>query len=96
MAYKRKQIGSVLVTKDEKLKYKDEKGNPIKEFYIKVTEDCSFKKGDFINLEDKKVKLASLEMYKNSMSSEGYEKALERIEKMPDFVKFELIQVSKD
>ena len=27
MAYTRKQIGSVLVTKDEKLKYKDEKGN---------------------------------------------------------------------
>lgn len=95
MAYSRKQIGSVLVTKDEKLKYKDEKGNPIKEFYIKITEDVSFKKGDFINLENKKVKLASLEAYKGSMSAEAYDKALERIEKMPDFVQFELVQVTK-
>jgi LmbE family N-acetylglucosaminyl deacetylase len=108
MAYTRKQIGSVLATKEEKLKYnaldkdgniqKDKDGNTVKlkEYYIKITEDVTFKKGDFINLENKKVKLASLDAYKGSMSSESYEKALERIQNMPDFVQFELVKVSRD
>lgn len=92
----RKQIGSVQKTKDEKLRFKDEKGKPIKEYYIKITEDVNLKKGDYINLENKQVKLASLEANKEKMSEESYEKALERINGMPDFVQFELIRVTQD
>ena len=92
----RRQIGSVQKTKEEKLRFTDENGKKIPEFYIKITEDVTLKKGDFINLENKKIKLASLEANKSKMSDEGYEAALERIEKMPDFVTFELIRVTKD
>lgn len=92
----RRQIGSVQKTKEEKLRFTDENGKKIPEFYIKITEDVTLKKGDFINLENKKIKLASLEANKSKMSDEGYEAALERIEKMPDFVAFELVRVTKD
>jgi len=56
----------------------------------------NLKKGDFINLENKALKLASLEANKNKMSEEVYNSAMERIEKMPDFVQFELIRVTRD
>ena len=92
----RRQIGSVQKTKDEKLRFKDSNGKPIKEFYIKITEDVTLKKGDFINLENKQVKLASLEANRDKMSADSYDKALERIENMPDFVQFELIRVTRD
>ncbi len=92
----RRQIGSVQKTKEDKLRYKDAKGNPIKEFYIKITEDVTLRAGDFLNMENKQVKLASLEANRDKMSGEVYSKALERIEKMPDFVQFELIRVTKD
>lgn len=92
----RRQIGSIQKTKEEKLRFTDENGTKIPEFYIKITEDVTLKKGDFINLENKKIKLASLEANKSKMSEEGYEAALERIENIPDFVAFELIRVTKD
>lgn len=92
----RKQIGSVQKTKDEKLRFKDESGKAIKEFYIKFTEDVTFKAGDYLNMENKQIKLASLKANRDKMSGEVYEKALERIEKMPDFVQFELIRVTKE
>lgn len=92
----RRQVGSVMKQRDEKLRFTDEAGKKIPEFYIKITEDINLKKGDFLNLENKKVKLASLEANRDKMSTEVYEAALERIEKMPDFVQFELIRVTKD
>lgn len=92
----RRQIGSVMKKSEEKLKHKDENGNLVKEFYIKITEDVTLRKGDFINLENKAIKIASLTSNKSKMSEEMYESARERIEKMPDFVTFELIRVTKD
>lgn len=92
----RKNIGSVLKTKDEYLRYKDEKGNLIKEFYISINEDVNLKKGDKIYLENKTYKLASLEANREKMSAEVYEKALERIQNMKEFVAFDLVRVTKD
>lgn len=92
----RRQVGSIQKTKEDKLRYKDEQGKTIKEFYIKITEDVTLKAGDYLNMENKQIKLASLNANRDKMSGEVYNKALERIEKMPDFVQFELIRVTKD
>jgi len=92
----RKNIGSVLKTQDERLRYTDEKGNKIKEFYIKINEDIVLKKGDIINLENKALKLASLEANKAKLTEDIYEKALERINNMKDFVAFDLVKVTRD
>lgn len=92
----RRQVGSVMKKSEDKLKYTGTNGKPLPEFYIKITEDVNLKKGDFINLENKALKLASLEANKGKMSEEVYNSAMERIEKMPDFVSFELIRVTKD
>ena len=92
----RRQVGSVMKKSEDKLKHIGPNGKPLPEFYIKITEDVNLKKGDFINLENKALKLASLEANKNKMSEEVYNSAMERIEKMPDFVTFELIRVTRD
>jgi len=92
----RKYIAEVHKQKLDKCRFKDKDGEVIKEFYIKVKQDCSFKAGEFINLENKAVKLASLDFYKDKMSEENYEKALERINKMADFVQFDVVQNTKD
>lgn len=92
----RRQIGSVLKTKEEYLRHIGSDGKKVKEFYIKITEDISLKAGDCLNLENKQVKLLSLESARDKMSAETYEKSLERINKMPDFVSFEVIRVTKD
>ncbi len=87
MAYKRKQIGSVLKSKD--VSQPD---------YIKITEDIVLKKGDILNLESKKSKLASLDknIENGKLSGDLADKIREGIEKMPDFVRFEIVKVTKD
>lgn len=87
MAYKRKQIGSVLKSKD--VSQPD---------YIKITEDIVLKKGDILNLESKKSKLASLDknIENGKLSGDLADKIREVIEKMPDFVRFEIVKVTKD
>ena len=92
----RRQVGSVMKKSEDKLKFVGPNGKPLPEFYIKITEDVNLKKGDFVNLENKALKLASLEANKDRMSAETYESALERINKMPDFVQFELIRNTRD
>jgi hypothetical protein len=79
MAKKRFDVGSVR---------KSEKG----QFYIKFNNDVTFKKGDSITLYSKQDHLKGLEENKEKMSEESYQKALERIEKIPEWVKFELIK----
>ncbi len=91
MAWTRRQIGSVVKKSEEKQKYAG-----VKEFSIKITEDITLKAGEYLNLENKAFKLASLEANKGKMSEEVYEKALERINKMPDFVFFEIIKVKNE
>lgn len=92
----RRQVGSVMKKSEDKLKFVGTNGKPLPEFYIKITEDVTLKKGDYVNLENKALKLASLEANRDKMSEETYNNALEKINKMPDFVQFELIRNTKD
>lgn len=87
MAYRRKQIGAVLKSKD-----------PTQPDYIKINEDVVLKKGDILNLESKKSKLASLEknIENGKLSGDLADKIREGIEKMPDFIRFEIVKVTKD
>jgi uncharacterized Zn finger protein len=87
VAYKRLKVGSVLKSKDAS-----------QPDYIKVDADVSLKKGDILNLESKKSKLASLEknIENGKLSGDLADKIREGIEKMPDFVRFEIIKVTKD
>ena len=87
MAYKRTKIGSVLKSKTD--------GDPD---YIKLDVDITLKKGDTLSLESKKSKLASLEkaVENGKLSGELETKIREGIEKMPTFVRFEIVRVTKD
>lgn len=91
MAWTRRQIGKVVKKSEDKQKYAG-----VKEFSIKIDEDITLKAGEYLNLENKAFKLASLEANKGKMSEEVYTKAHERIEKMPDFVFFEIIKVKNE
>ena len=88
--WSRRQIGSVVKKQEDKQKYPD-----VKEFSIKITEDITLRAGEYLNLENKAFKLRSLQDAKDKMSEEAFEKAMERVEKMPDFVFFEIVKVSK-
>lgn len=87
MAYRRKEIGAVLKSKDA-----------TQPDYIKINEDVVLKKGDILNLESKKSKLASLEknVENGKLSGDLADKIREGIEKMPDFIRFSIVKVTKD
>jgi hypothetical protein len=87
MAYKRLKIGSILKSREE--------GKPD---YIKIDTDIVLKKGDSLSLESKKSKLASLEknIENGKLSGDLADKIREGIEKMPEFVRFEIVKVTKD
>lgn len=82
MAKKRKVIGSVCKAK--------EAGEMD---YIKIRDDVMFKKGASIRLESKKSQLENLEKSVNAgkLSGEIVESIRERINKTPDWVRFELV-----
>lgn len=84
--YSRNQVGSVLKAKDGGADY------------IKIGKnDVVLKAGSTLRLESQKSQLASLEAaYKaEKLSKEIYEQAKARIEKMPTFVRFEIIQLTE-
>lgn len=87
MAYKRQKVGSVLKSKDT-----------TQPDYIKIDTDVVLKKGDTLSLESKKSKLASLDknVENGKLSGELADKIREDIEKIPDFVRFEIIKVTRD
>lgn len=89
--WSRRQIGSVVKKSEDKQRF-----SGVKEFSVKITEDITLKAGEYLNLENKAFKLASLEAGREKMSSENYEKALERINKMPDYVFFEIVKITKE
>jgi hypothetical protein len=96
MAWNRTQIGKIVKKSEDKQRYKD-----VKEFSFKVdlppgTDSITLKNGQYLNLENKAYKLASLEANREKMSPENYEKAVERINKMPDYVFFEVLKLEKD
>lgn len=91
MAWDRQQIGKIVKKSDDKLRYPG-----VKEFSLKIDQDITLKAGTYLNLENKAYKIASLEANRDKMNPENYEKALERINKMPDFVFFEVIKLTKE
>lgn len=79
---KRTVVGSVCKSKDA--------GKPD---YIKVRDDVVLKKGQVLRLESKKFQLDSLQgaVTSGKVSGDLSEKIKERIEKIPDWVRFEII-----
>lgn len=80
MAKKRITLGSIVKGKD---------GKPP---YIKVNKDAVLKSGQYLNLENKQYQLDSLSkaVAEGKVKEETAEQVKERIEKMPDFVLFEV------
>jgi len=89
--WNRQQIGKI--TKKDKEKQRFEK---VPEFTLKIDQDVTLKAGSYLNLENKAFKLASLEANREKMSAETYEKALERINKTPEWIFFEVISLTKE
>lgn len=81
---KRSVVGSVCKSKDA--------GKPD---YIKVRDDMTLRKGQILRLESKKYQLESLQgaVAAGKLSNELGEKIRERIEKIPDWVRFEIVAV---
>lgn len=81
MAYK--TIGSVLKSK-----------NPGETDYIKITEDVTLRKGEFLSLSNTASKIAFIEkgVQEGKISPEEAEKRIAQAEKTPAFVRFEITQ----
>lgn len=79
-----KNIGSVV------------KGRDGKPDYIKISQDVTLKQGQFLNLESPQAKKASIEkaLADGKMSEESAQKALAVVEKIPAFVRFNVVLVS--
>jgi len=85
---KYRTIGSVVKSKD--------KSSPD---YIKIgRDDVVLKAGSTLQLQSKASQLASLEkaIEAGKISGESAEKARARLEKIPDFVRFEVVQVTEE
>jgi hypothetical protein len=89
-SWNRQQIGKIVKKSEDRQRFPE-----VKEFSLKIEQDITLKAGSYLNLENKAFKLASLEANRDKMSEENYEKAVERINKMPDFVFFEVIKLDK-
>lgn len=84
MAKRRKVIGSVVKGKTE---------NGVKKpDYIKISQDVTLKAGSFVNLESKESQLESLAKAEaeGKISAENAAKVRSAVEKIPDFVRFNL------
>ena len=85
--YKRIEIGAVMKS--------SEKGKPD---YIKISNDVELKKGDYLNLESKQSKIDGINaaVENGKMSAETAEKLLEYANKIPDFVRFQIVKLNKE
>lgn len=83
----RKVLGSVVKSK--------EAGKPD---YIKINTDAVLKKGQTFSLESKTQQLKSLEaaVAAGKLTPDVGEEIKERLEKMPDFVRFEIVSYEKN
>jgi hypothetical protein len=81
---KRSVVGSVCKSK--------EAGRPD---YIKVRDELTLRKGQILRLESKKFQLESLDSAVSSgkLSSDLGDKIRDRIEKIPDWVRFEIVAI---
>lgn len=86
---KRNTIGSVCKGKT------DEETGVTKPDYIKIGQDVTLKKGDFVRLESKNDQIASINKAAESgkLDADFAQTLLERANKIPDFVRFELVQL---
>ena len=82
--WNRTVVGSVMTGKDGST-------------YIKIRDNIAFTKGQTLNLESKKMQLQSAEaaIASGKLNGEVAEKVIERINKIPDFVKFEIVKLEK-
>lgn len=99
----RQQIGQITKKSPDRERYPakyDANGKVtdpgVREFSLKIEKDITLKAGSYLNLENKAYKLVNLEEMRERMSPENYEKALERINKMPEFVFFDVISLKKE
>lgn len=85
--YRRTVVGSIVKNK--------EAGKPD---YMTVAQDYALKKGDYLNLESKKSQLEGIEqaVANGKMSADIAAQAKERINKIPDFVRFQVVHVQKN
>lgn len=85
----RKTIGSVLEGVS--------KFNGKKEFYVKINEDVVLRKGQSIQLRSKQDQIegAQAAMEAGKLSPEIVAKIIERLDKYPEYVKFDLILTDK-
>ncbi len=84
--WNRKVVGSVLKDKD-----------PSKPDYIKISDDIVLKKGQCLNLESKKSQLAGIDAAEaaGKLPKDVAAGIRENINKMPDFVRFNIVRVEK-
>lgn len=87
MAYKRLKIGAVLKSKDT-----------TQPDYIKIDQDITLKKGDILNLESKKSRLAQVEksLAEGKLTEEVADKIKEEIDRIPEFIRFQIVKVNKN
>lgn len=83
--YKRINVGSIVKGKDGGADY------------IKISKDVMLKQGDFLNLESKAQQLKSVQeaVSNGKLSGEVAETIMENIEKIPDFVRFQIVRIEK-
>lgn len=84
---KREKVGSILKSKNQ--------GEPD---YIQISKDIALKKGDYLSLESKSSKIKGIKagLESGKLSEEFGNKLLEEAEKIPEFVRFEIIKVNKE
>lgn len=85
--YKRVTIGSILKSKDA-----------TKPDYVKIKTDVTLKKDQTLRLESQKFQLASLEeaVAAGKVKPDTAEVIKERIEKMPTWVRFEIVMLEEN
>ena len=85
--FNRLEVGAVMKSADK-----------AKPDYIKISNDVTLKKGDFLNLESKQSKIDGINaaLENGKMSAETAEKLLEYANKIPDFVRFQIVKLSKE
>ena len=83
----RQIVGDVLKDKEDKSKS-----------YIKVKADITLKAGDYLNLESKKHQLDGITkaFEEGKVNEEIFNSACERINKIPDFVMFSIVKLTKN
>ncbi len=74
-----------------------DKSDP-KRSYIKIKNDVSLNAGDYLNLESKQSQLDGIKkaFEEGKVNEEIFEAATERINKMPDFVMFTVVKLTKN